>query len=275
MIFRNIILTSLLLGLLAGSLLTLLQMVAVNPIIFAAEAYEEKAAPEVAHSHSHDHSHAHSHDDEAWAPADGFERSGYSFVANVLAAIGFAAMLLAIMSQLQLQGLTQLSLSRGLLWGLAGFGVFFLMPALGLPPEIPGVEAAAIENRQTWWLLAVVAGIAGLVLLAFAPAKYKLIGPLLLALPFIVGAPHIGGPEFSHSDPQAVTALTALHQQFIVASGLSNLLFWLALGPASVWCLQRWIVKSAVMIGADRDSAINNATNSDTDNDTKNDTNSA
>ena len=275
MIFRNIILTSLLLGLLAGSLLTLLQMVAVNPIIFAAEAYEEKAAPEVAHSHSHDHSHAHSHDDEAWAPADGFERSGYSFVANVLAAIGFAAMLLAIMSQLQLQGLTQLSLSRGLLWGLAGFGVFFLMPALGLPPEIPGVEAAAIENRQTWWLLAVVAGIAGLVLLAFAPAKYKLIGPLLLALPFIVGAPHIGGPEFSHSDPQAVTALTALHQQFIVASGLSNLLFWLALGPASVWCLQRWIVKSAVMIGADRDSAINNATKCDTDNDTKNDTNSA
>ncbi len=262
MIFRNIILTSLLLGLLAGSLLTLLQIVAVNPIIFAAEAYEEKAAPEVAHSHSHDHSHAHSHDAEAWAPADGFERGGYSFVANVLAAIGFAALLLAIMSQLQLQRLTQLSLLRGLLWGLAGFGVFFLMPALGLPPEIPGVEAAAIEHRQIWWLLAVVTGIAGLALLAFAPVKYKLIGPLLLALPFIIGAPHAGGPEFSHADPQAVAALMALHQEFIVASGLSNLLFWLALGPASVWCLQRWIVKPADLNKANRNSAIHSDTNS-------------
>lgn len=254
MIFRNIILTSLVIGLLAGSLLTLVQMVAVNPIIFAAEAYEEKAVPEAAHSHSHDHSHAHSHDAEAWEPAEGFERGGYSLVANVLAAIGFAAMLLAAMSQLQLQGLTQLSVPRGLAWGLAGFGVFFLMPALGLPPEIPGVEAPAINNRQSWWLLAVVAGITGLALLAFAPAKYKLIGPLMLALPFIIGAPHISGPEFSHSNPQTVAALMALHQQFIIASGLSNLLFWLVLGPMTAGCLQRWVLQPTDTNTADHNS---------------------
>ena len=150
-------------------------------------------------------------------------------------------MMLALMSQLQLQGSTSLSLPKGLLWGGAGFLIFFAAPGLGLPPEIPGIEAAAIEHRQSWWLLCVVATAAGLAVVAFAPGAGKWLAVPLLLLPFLVGAPHAEGPLFSQADEQVVLALTRLHQQFIVASALSNLAFWLVLGALCAWVVRRRI----------------------------------
>jgi len=242
MLLRGIIYSALLIGLLVGLLLTGLQSVVVNPIIFASEAYES-VEEEPAAAPAHDHG-AHEHNDEAWGPEDGAERLFYTALANVIASIGFAAVLLALMSQTQLQGWTSSSLGKGVLWGLAGFIAFFAAPGIGLPPEIPGIEAAPLENRQGWWMLTVGVFIVGLGLLAFAPLKFKAISLVLFALPYIIGAPHGHGPEFT-GDAASVAALTELHSQFIVASGITNLVFWLVLGAISAWCINRWVLKGA------------------------------
>ncbi len=243
MLLRGIIYSSLLIGLLVGLLLTGMQSVVVNPIIFASEAFETEEVASVAAPHAHDHG-AHEHNDEAWAPADGAERLFYTALSNVIASIGFAAVLLALMSQTQLQGWTSSSLGKGVLWGLAGFIAFFAAPGIGLPPEIPGIEAAPLENRQSWWMLTVGVFIVGIGVLAFAPLKFKAISLALFALPYIIGAPHGAGPEFA-GDAESVAALTDLHSQFIMASGITNLVFWLILGAFSAWCINRWVLKGA------------------------------
>lgn len=240
MIFRRIIFNAIFVGLLTGILLSGVQLLGLTSIIFEAETYE--LVEEDYHHASSDDASPHEHSEEAWAPADGGERTFYTFVSNILAAIGFAALILSLMSQLQLQGVTKLSASKGLLWGVAGFAAFFIAPGLGLPPEIPGTEAAAIEQRQGWWILTVACVGMGLAVLAFAAVKLKVLGVLSIALPYFIGAPQIDGPEFSHPDPAAVEALTQLHHQFIIASGMSNLIFWVALGVACAWVLNKWVL---------------------------------
>jgi len=244
MIFRRIIVNAIFVGVITGCLLSLVQFVGVSPIIFAAEAYEVEE-PAVGAGHHHEAGTPDHHDTEAWAPEDGGERTSYSILANILASIGFSAVILSLMSQFQfqLQGVSQLNLLKGGLWGLAGFIAFFVAPGIGLPPEIPGVEAAALENRQSWWLLAVIATAVGMAVLAFSPIKYKVTGVIAIALPHVIGAPHMQGPEFSHPDPIAVKALTELHHQFIVASGVTNFIFWIVLGLSSAWVLNKRVLK--------------------------------
>ena len=108
MLFRRIIFSALFVGLCGGLVMSVLQQFWVSPIIVAAEVYE---IAEVGHSNAV----------EPWGPEDGFERTFYSVVANSLAGIGFAALLVALMSQFQALGITRLSPLKGLLWGAAGF----------------------------------------------------------------------------------------------------------------------------------------------------------
>jgi len=245
MLFRRIIFSALLVGLLSGLLFTVVQSLSVSPIIFAAEQYEvAEPVVESALSGAHEHHHGgHEHNEEAWGPEDGLERFSYTLLSNVLAGIGFAAVLLSIMSQFQIQGLAKLSPAKGLLWGVAGFIAFFAAPGIGLPPEIPGIEAAPLEHRQLWWVLTVLASAVGLALIAFANGGYKAIGLVIIALPFMIGAPHPTGPEFSHPDASAVAILQDLHHQFILASSAANLVFWLAIGALSALALKRFVLK--------------------------------
>lgn len=258
MIFRRIILAALAVGFVAACFSTIVQMATVSPIIFASEAFEvaEPAQKAVAvaghhgeshgHGHGHDdhgHGHGHHHSEDAWAPADGAERTFYTLLSNALAGIGFAALMLAVMVFLQVKGKTSLTPLKGAAWGVASFLIFFAAPGLGLPPEIPGIEAAAIENRQGWWFLAVAGTTVGLYLIAFGSKALKVVGLLALAIPHIVGAPHIAGPEFTHPDSAAVAQLEQLHHQFIIASSVSNLLFWLVVGMMSAWLLNRLVLK--------------------------------
>ena len=218
-------------------MLGLLQITLVDPIIFEAESFEipEPESPDDNHGHSH----------QGWGPEDGFERTFYTLISNVFAATGFAAVLLALMNLLALrnQGLTPQSngLTQGVLWGLGGFAAVFLAPAIGLPPEIPGIEAPPIESRQTWWFLTVACVAFGIGLVAFAGGVKKLLGLVLVSIPFIVGAPAHEGPMFTHPDPAVVAALTNLHQSFIVASGVVNLVFWIALGIVTAMGFKRWL----------------------------------
>ncbi len=239
MLFRHIIFLSLLTGILAGTLFTLAQQIQVTPIILAAETYEVADSPAINDHHAD--AGAHHHDAEAWAPEDGIERFSYSLLANVLTAIGFAAMLLTLMAHHRLKEKAELTHQKGLIWGFFGYLTLFVAPSLGLLPEIPGTMAAALESRQLWWLGTVIATGVGFYLIFFFNIKFKVAGISILLLPHLLGAPHISGPEFANPDPAAIASLQELHHRFIVSSGLVNLMLWLSIGLIGVWSLNRWL----------------------------------
>jgi len=202
-------------GLLAGLLVSIVQEVRVVPLLFEAEAYEAGA-----HAAAHtDHAgHAHDHGAAAWMPADGAERRLYTWMANIVTAVGFGLILTACYA---LRG-RPVQGRDGLLWGLAGFTAFGLAPALGLPPELPGAAPADLVDRQIWWVLTAVATAGGLALLAFGRRlPWQVAGGALIATPHLIGAPVPEGPGTVPAD---------LAAEFAVASLATASLFWVALG---------------------------------------------
>lgn len=229
--FRRILTAALIAGVVAGLLATGLQMTRVWPLILAAEEFEE-AAPTQAHHHGAGAPvAAHAALAEAWAPADGAERMAYTLLFNLLAGFGFALLVNAGLALSQLVG-RQPDPASGLLWGLAGFAGFSLAPALGLPPELPGMAAADLLDRQVWWLATVLATLSGIALIAL-PRRLPLalLGLVLLVLPHVVGAPHPTEVAASRVPP-------GLAASFVAASLATAAMFWIALGALSGW-LQR------------------------------------
>ena len=250
-VLRRIAAAVLLAGALAGMLLTGIQQLQVAKIIMQAEVYEEAASAkaEEAHQHAHamaatqaqGHSHEHSsehshegdhhHDADAWEPANGFERTAYTALANVSMAIGFALFLAAA---IVISG-QQANWRRGLLWGGAGYLVFFVAPSLGLPPEVPGSLAAPLHARQLWWLMTAGMTAAGLGLIVYVRHwLFKALGVALLVLPHLIGAPQ---PEMHGG-----AAPAELVQAFIHATALANGLFWLALGGLTGYFSKKFAV---------------------------------
>lgn len=225
-VFRNAVFLAAIAGLLVGVVMTGLQLAFTVPLILEAETYE--AAASAGHDHAdledadHEHSDgtaAHTHDSDAWAPADGVERTLYTAGANIVTAIGFGLLLVAVSGFAGgIHGWR-----RGILWGFAGFAVFTLAPGLGLPPELPAMPAADLVSRQVWWIGTVIATAAGLALIVFRRDwPFALLGVALIVAPHVIGAPQ----PASHESPVP----TDLHHRFIVASTMTNLVFWVALG---------------------------------------------
>ena len=215
--FRRIAFSAVVAGLLAGVLLTVVQQLQVMPIILEAETYEG-AAPETT-THLHDDGHTHEHG--AWSPEDGLERAFWTGVANVGMGIGFALLLVAAFSLR-----SSVSWRQGVLWGLGGYAAFFALPAFGLPPELPGTESAALHERQAWWLLAVTLSVVGIALLGLARSwGWKAAGAVLIAVPHLIGAPHLAA-TVSLAPPE-------LLHTFIVATAVANAVFWVVLGAGS------------------------------------------
>ncbi len=165
-VFRNVVFVAAVAGLFAGIVMAAMQTYATVPLILKAESFESAGGH--AHDHgaeAHDHGTTaeaapHDHGEEAWAPADGFERFAYTAMANIVTAIGFALVLVAASEFAGgIAGWRQ-----GVLWGFAGFVVFTLAPGLGLPPELPAMPAADLADRQVWWTATVAATAAGLAL---------------------------------------------------------------------------------------------------------------
>ncbi|MDR6582693.1 integral membrane protein [Herbaspirillum sp. BH-1] len=248
-VFRRMASAVVVAGALSGVLLSGVQQFQVEKIILQAEQYEkaaEEAAPAAAATHDHDHdaapahehaagtpahSHgdAHEHDPNAWEPADGAERTGYTVLANVSMAVGFALMLVAAFA---ISG-RRVGWRSGLLWGLAGYGVFFVAPSLGLPPEVPGTLAAPLHARQLWWVMTAVMTAASLGLFVFGRGWWwKVLAVLLLVVPHLVGAPQ---PELHGS-----AAPEELAQAFIRATAMANAVFWLALGGLTGFFYRRF-----------------------------------
>ncbi len=107
-------------------------------------------------------------------------------LADILTGVGFALLLGA---GLTLRG-GEVGWRQGLLWGLAGFATFTIAPSLGLPPQLPGSEAAPLFDRQLWWLGTAVATGGALALIAFTTrARWTILGAVLIVLPHLYGAP--------------------------------------------------------------------------------------
>jgi cobalt transporter subunit CbtA len=227
-LFRNIVFVSALAGLVAGLAMTAMQYAGTVPLILKAETYEN-AAPAVAAPHDHGSAsgdatnvHPHEHDAEAWAPAEGLQRSAFTALANIVTAVGFAVLL--VTASEYAGGLT--GWRHGVFWGLAGFAVFTLAPGLGLPPELPGMPAADLDARQVWWAGTTAATAAGLALLAFTRVlPLAALAVALIVVPHLVGAPRPA--SFESAVPET------LAHDFIVMASIVSLVFWVLLGGAA------------------------------------------
>jgi len=223
---KKIVFAAALAGSAAGLLLTGVQKIQVSPIILKAEVYEDAAAAQAVQADSpaaaaahHEHDEHDEHEHGGWQPANGGERTLFTALANVSLAVGFGLLLGAAIC---LRGAAS-GWGSGLLWGLAGYAVFFVAPSLGLPPEVPGAAAAPLADRQIWWLIAVLTTAAGLSLLVFARNwKLKLLGAVLLGTPHLIGAPQ---PQVDGG-----AAPIELAHAFVYATAIANAVFWLALG---------------------------------------------
>jgi len=211
-------------GLIGGLLVTGAQELRVTPLILHAETYEvEEAAPAQQDS-------APTHEEESWAPGDGMERTLYTGMSNIVTGVAFALLLVAVYL---LRG-KPVNFNTGLLWGAVGFVVFTGAPALGLPPELPGMTAAGLASRQAWWIGTVIATAVGIGL--FVETKTllpRLLGVVVIALPHLIGAPH---PHVLESNVPA-----ELSAQFAVASLFTSAFFWMVLGAASGYFFQKLV----------------------------------
>jgi len=211
---RRILLTALVAGGIAGLFVFAVQYAKLTPLILAAEIYESGAA-----EHEHNDPAGPPHDPPAWEPSNGLERTAYTVLADIIVGVGYAFLLAGAFV---LRG-APVDVPRGMAWGAAGYAVFSLAPAMGLPPELPGSHAADLFARQEWWLGTVAATACGSALLAFSRSVLlKAAGAVVLALPHLIGAPHphpIGGPV-----PPELAA------EFTAASLATTALFWLVLG---------------------------------------------
>lgn len=207
-------LTALAAGLVAGVFLWAGHMVKTTPLILAAEVYETGEAL-------------------VTAPGGGLERAGLTLLVDVLSGMGFAFLLTGVMS---LFG-SGVDWRQGIIWGLCGFAVFFAAPSLGLPPELPGMQAADLAGRQTWWLATVAATAAGLGLLILSPmAGLKALGAALIAAPHVFGAPSI---ETAYGEA-AGRVPAELAAEFAIAVFVVTGLFWIVLGGLTGYFYNRF-----------------------------------
>src|SRR4051794_20636846 len=98
-VFRSIVFSAALAGLIVGVVISIAQFFGTVPLIQQSEVYERKA---VAATPGHDHgaavgdqNKAHSHESE-WEPEKGLQRNAFTVAANILTAIGFALLLTGV-----------------------------------------------------------------------------------------------------------------------------------------------------------------------------------
>lgn len=223
----RVLAVGLLAGLIAGVSIAVMQAFTTTPLIIAAETYENaphehafSASPHLVRAVAmaapariipvHQVTGEDAHD--AWTPADGWERTFYTSTATVGTAVGFAFLLLAGM----LYAGGAITERRAMGWAAAAFAATGLAPAMGLPPELPGMDAAGLVDRQIWWIGTAVASAVALWLFLRSDAvALKILAIALLVLPHAIGAPHLAEAHASSvpADLAARFAATSLAVQ--------------------------------------------------------------
>ena len=180
--FSRILTSALFAGAAAGLIVALLQFVFVQPVLLHAELYE---SGELVHFGGETVS---AHPDLPGMFSD-LTRDGLSVVFTMLTYTGYALVLVALMSLAESRG-HEVNGRTGVLWGLAGFVAFHLAPGFTLAPEVPGVAAADIYERQIWWWATVAAAVVALWLIAFGGNIVSyIVAAVLLMAPHVYGAP--------------------------------------------------------------------------------------
>ncbi|KQS79452.1 cobalt transporter [Rhizobium sp. Leaf384] len=240
-------------GLIAGIFMTAAQELRLTPLILKAETYE--AAPGSGATPAHEHSSrasdtflqslaaaldpipaAYAHDGaehEEGGTLFGMSRFSGTLIANLVTGAGFGL----ILGGLGIALGRPPTLRTGLAWGALGWLSVHLLPALGLPPELPGFPAGDLADRQTWWLMTTVLSAIGLGIIALRKEIWaKAAGLGLLAVPHLYGAPQPG--DLASPVPAVLGA------EFAVAALATTLAFWLVLGTVSGAINDRFVPKT-------------------------------
>lgn len=238
------LLAALVAGLFAGALQTVVQQAKVVPLILEAEKYEGGAMPE-----THEHtsglnisiaSKAYAEEVPAAAVAAvgedeggmlfGVGRTTGTLMGDLVTGAGFALIMMAV-SLLVGQPVT---LANGALWGITAWLSSHLLPAIGLPPELPGFPAAELFDRQMWWTGTVIASAVGFYLIILRKEPWlKAVGIVLLIVPHVIGAPHAA--DESTNVPAILAA------EFAVAALSAGLFFWAMIGIFLGAINDRWV----------------------------------
>ena len=216
----RVLLAVILSGIGAGLVMGIIQHVRLTPLVLQAETYEH-----VAHGHS---AAPHQHGGEVWSPADGAERTFYTTLSSVLAAVGFAF----LMAGVSIVGNRPITFRNGVLWGLCGFFAVAFAPALGLPPQLPGMAEAALLQRQFWWVGTILSTALGLWIVTSSKLLKTVIPALLLLF-----APHMLWVPKIASEATPIPA--SLAAQFVTASLGANLIMWCVIGLTLGYFLER------------------------------------
>ncbi|WP_347265950.1 CbtA family protein [Paracoccus sp. (in: a-proteobacteria)] len=229
--------SALIAGAAAGLIAALLQLGFVQPVLLHAELYEGGDLVHfAAASVGHDHAAAPAAAAQAAAPpVAGFDvqRDGLSVLFSIVVYAGYALLMVAAIALTESRG-HRVTAREGMLWGLAGFIAVQLAPAFGLAPELPGMAAADITQREIWWAATVLLSAAALWLIAFGRG-WRAWAPAIAmaALPHLIGAPQ---PDemFGPTPPE-------LAAQFAGRALGVGLVAWVALGlfTATLWSRAR------------------------------------
>lgn len=209
----RVLLAALLSGIVAGLIMAAIQHVRLTPLILAAEHFETAG-------HAHDEGEATAeHENDSWMPADGWQRTLSTTATAAMTGAGFAIILAGV----SLLSGASINRRNGVVWGLCGFLAASLAPSAGLPPELPGMPAADVTDRQMWWLFTIAATGTGLYFIALRREAWAIFAAVaLIALPHIFGAPAAATHE---------TAVPAgLAAAFASNAIAANAVFWAFIG---------------------------------------------
>lgn len=223
MIYR-IFSSALVAGAAAGLLTGFLQLIFVQPVLLHAELYE---SGNLVHFGA-------SGDVSTYQTLPLFDvsRDVMSILFSALLFSGYAMLLLPAMLLAEDWYEQEISTRIGILWGLAGFIVFNLAPGFSMAPEVPGVAAAEVADRQVWWAITVISTGIALWLIVFRQR------PLFVAFAVVlISAPHLfGAPEpdvFRGAVPPEVAA------KFAARALGASMVGWIILG---VFCAKLWVL---------------------------------
>ncbi|WP_167882128.1 CbtA family protein [Leptospira semungkisensis] len=257
--------TGILSGLISGLFLGLLIYFLNVPLIQEAEKFEVSPASEKSQVHTHSHgqnTHSHSHPPDTLDKSKLQEDTGvvskrnlWTFLGSLILGIGYGILFSLWLHFLPFHSFEKNSsilrtLLYSILFSVAGFLIFFGIPALGLPPELPGRLAGEADYaaRQSWWYLCVISCFLGFAIFSATltysqlgkPWKWGIASFVLLVgtvLPFIYGAPIISEESLAPLD---------LRSRFVKITWIVNLLFWLCLSLSFFLQRRRSILRSSL-----------------------------
>ena len=217
--FKNIFVSAVVCGAIAGVLATVMQMLLVTPLLMEAELFETGQSMHFITDGSPESPIKHV---DIWEDP---YRHLMTLCFNLVTFTGFGFILVAAMAFFQKRGFT-LSKAEGIVAGVSGFIVFQLAPSVGLPPELPGTISVAVGLKQAWWIITILSTTVGILLLFLG--KYKVVsgaGIIFIIIPHLIGHPKLE-TYFGVAPPE-------LAAEFASRALAVSLVTWIILGVIS------------------------------------------